>query len=627
MTMRTDYSMPSALTDGEVFDDLINELTAIRNTLLAAPMQAKKYLDVLDPSFHDSAVNLLQYLAFRRHDLRALQSKLAMQGLSSLGRAEAHVLGTVTQVLRRLNQATEKQPLVTGGEKIVSFADSQALLKAHTEMLFGPALSGRDVRIMVTMPGEAADDHTLIHNLLRQGMNCMRINCAHDDKTAWLKMINHLKKAEKSLKTTCQIVMDLPGPKLRTGPMEPGVAVVHVRPGRDALGHVISPARVWLTVSPATTPAPTPADGVLPVEKTWLESLRPGEAIYFRDARGAKRTMAIVDVTSQGCWVELTQSAWIIPGTELQCKPGKKRKTRVGSIPPSENVIPLRRDDILILTRALAPGRPATYDSAGKLLTPAHIGCTLAEVFNDVRAGEPIYIDDGKIGGIIEKVDPTQLRVRITHTQAAGAKLRADKGINLPDSDLHLSALTPQDLAILPFIVRYADVVEFSFASRAEDVALLQKSIQALNRKHPAIVLKVETKQAFKNLPAMLLTAMRAPRCGVMIARGDLAVECGFERLAEVQEEILWICEAAHIPVIWATQVLESLAKSGIPSRAEITDAAMGHRAECVMLNKGPYVMDAIQVLDNILRRMQPHQSKKQSMLRELDIAHIIEAN
>jgi pyruvate kinase len=109
-----------------------------------------------------------------------------------------------------------------------------------------------------------------------------------------------------------------------------------------------------------------------------------------------------------------------------------------------------------------------------------------------------------------------------------------------------------------------------------------------------------------------------------MIARGDLAVECGFERLAEVQEEILWICEAAHVPVIWATQVLESLAKEGMPSRAEITDAAMGDRAECVMLNKGPHVVSAVRVLDDILNRMQAHQSKKRSMLRELQLAHTL---
>jgi pyruvate kinase len=88
-----------------------------------------------------------------------------------------------------------------------------------------------------------------------------------------------------------------------------------------------------------------------------------------------------------------------------------------------------------------------------------------------------------------------------------------------------------------------------------------------------------------------------------------------------MQEEILWISEAAHLPVIWATQVLESLAKSGIPSRSEITDAAMGERAECVMLNKGPYVVEAVKALDDILQRMEAHHEKKSSMLRRLHVA------
>jgi pyruvate kinase len=120
----------------------------------------------------------------------------------------------------------------------------------------------------------------------------------------------------------------------------------------------------------------------------------------------------------------------------------------------------------------------------------------------------------------------------------------------------------------------------------------------------------------------MLLEAMKNPGCGVMIARGDLAVELGFERLAEVQEEILWLCEAAHVPAIWATQVLESLAKQGSPTRAEITDAAMGNRAECVMLNKGPHILEAVNALNDILKRMETHQLKKMSMLRELRLAY-----
>ena len=132
------------------------------------------------------------------------------------------------------------------------------------------------------------------------------------------------------------------------------------------------------------------------------------------------------------------------------------------------------------------------------------------------------------------------------------------------------------------------------------------------------IVLKIETRQAFEHLPQLLLTAMRHPRVGVMIARGDLAVECGYERLAELQEEILWLCEAAHLPVIWATQVLEQLTKTGNPSRSEISDAAMSERAECAMLNKGPYINDAVVVLESILRRMTDHHYKKNALLGSL---------
>ncbi|MEZ4285168.1 MAG: pyruvate kinase [Nitrospira sp.] len=76
--------------------------------------------------------------------------------------------------------------------------------------------------------------------------------------------------------------------------------------------------------------------------------------------------------------------------------------------------------------------------------------------------------------------------------------------------------------------------------------------------------------------------------------------------------------------MIWATQVLETLAKQGMPSRAEITDAAMGDRAECVMLNKGPHMLSAVRLLDDILRRMQEHQTKKRARLRELRLAHTL---
>jgi pyruvate kinase len=106
-----------------------------------------------------------------------------------------------------------------------------------------------------------------------------------------------------------------------------------------------------------------------------------------------------------------------------------------------------------------------------------------------------------------------------------------------------------------------------------------------------------------------------------MIARGDLAVEVGFERLAELQEEMLWLCEAAHVPTIWATQVLDTLARTGVPSRAEVTDAAASVAAECVMLNKGEYIHEAVAVLSSILRRMEQHRYKKRSLFRRLEVS------
>ena len=130
--------------------------------------------------------------------------------------------------------------------------------------------------------------------------------------------------------------------------------------------------------------------------------------------------------------------------------------------------------------------------------------------------------------------------------------------------------------------------------------------------------MKIETRQGFENLPSILLAAMRHPRLGVMIARGDLAVEIGFERLSEVPRQILALCEAAHVPAIWATQVLETLAKTGQPSRAEITDAAAAQRAECVMLNKGPHILEAIRALDDILARMDEVQQKSRTLMRHI---------
>jgi pyruvate kinase len=609
-------------------DAIAKELLAIRADMVAAAALTKRWLDAVHENYRDSGRNLLHYLALRRHDLRPLQLRLAQWGLSSLGRAESHVLATVDAVLNALRALCDGDWHLPHEEAaVVDFANGERLLVKHTEALLGSVGPGRDVRIMVTMPSEAADDYDLVRDLLQEGMDCMRINCAHDDAARWLRMIEHLRRAETSVGRRCRVVMDLAGPKLRTGPLQAKPGVVRIRPQRDIYGRVAAPARIWLTAEPTPQAPPSPADACLPVPGAWLADLQQGDCVRFTDARQAERSFTIVEVAAGGCWAEATKSAYVMSGTMLRRSNAKKSKhveAPIGTVPTQQEPILLHRGDLLVLTRDLDVGRRATKQNDVPYVTPApaKIGCTLPEVFEDVRVGESIWFDDGKIGGVIEAIEQTRVHVRITHARLRGDNLRSDKGINLPDSNLRLDALTHKDLDDLAFVAQHADVVELSFANTVKDVESLQSHLARMGVRQPAIVLKIETRRGFENLPEMLLAAMRAPSCGVMIARGDLAVECGFERLAEVQEEILWICEAAHVPVIWATQVLETLARNDMPSRAEITDAAMGQRAECVMLNKGPHVIHAIRVLDDILRRMQAHQAKKSGMLRRLQVAH-----
>jgi pyruvate kinase len=322
--------------------------------------------------------------------------------------------------------------------------------------------------------------------------------------------------------------------------------------------------------------------------------------------------MTVIEAVAKSRWAECAHTAYVVHGTVLRAKAGDRHiQTRVGALPPKPQTLLLKPGDTLTLTRSLEPGS----------LDPARIGVTLPEFFDCVKPGEPIWLDDGKIGGTIAAVEPDQVRVEITHARATGEKLGAEKGINVPDSNLRVASLTPEDLENLDFIVKNADLLGYSFVRTEEDVRYLHARLDELGAAELGIVLKIETRQGFENLPGILLEAMRRRRVGVMIARGDLAIECGFQRLAEMQEEILWLSEAAHVPVVWATQVMESLAKSGVPSRSEITDAAMGERAECVMLNKGPYVVEAVRTLDDILQRMEDHQNKKRSMLRKLHVA------
>lgn len=163
---------------------------------------------------------------------------------------------------------------------------------------------------------------------------------------------------------------------------------------------------------------------------------------------------------------------------------------------------------------------------------------------------------------------------------------------------------------------------EGKLEARVVQVGDVECLLRELEARQPlrlrGVVLKIETAEAVSNLPDLMVRAAGRWPTAIMIARGDLAIELGYQRLAEMQEEILWLAEAASVPVIWATQVLDRLVRKGTPSRAEVSDAVLAARAECVMLNKGPYLEQGIQVLSDVLRRMQDHQYKKTPKMRPL---------
>ncbi|MCB2125699.1 MAG: pyruvate kinase [Rhodobacteraceae bacterium] len=444
--------------------------------------------------FAESAANLAAYLALRHADLRPFQTRLAALGLSSLGRAEAHVAASVEAVLGALSAIAGAAGAVFPDP--ARFAEGPRMLAARRDRIFGPGMTpgSPETRIMATLPSDAADNPAFVARLVAEGVDCVRINCAHDAPEDWAAMIAHAKAAGRAAGREIAVAMDLAGPKIRT------VAV-------------------------------------------------------------------------------------------------------------SEKV------------RLMAGERFAIAADAGKVTGMAAVSISHPELAAMMHPGVTVWFDDGKLRArVVECTEAGAVVLEVTGARAKGVKLKPGKGVNLPGADLAIPALTDHDRACLGFVARNADIVGLSFVQTVADIDTVVDALDAETRggARPALMLKIETPMAVRNLPELVVRAGGAAEVAVMIARGDLAVEIGFERLSEIQEEILWLCEAASVPVVWATEVLDGLLHEGQASRAETTDAAMGQRAECVMLNKGPYLPEALAFLRGILMRMDRHQKKKFAWLGPL---------
>lgn len=599
-----------------------DQLESIRDRAREFEARYEPELAATHPEFRAGARNLVHYLALRHSDLRDLQEDLSSLGLSSLGRAERDVMASLQMVQKALAGITGKTD-VDSGEACQRMDLRNPGAQIHNQAILGQCHADREVGIMVTLPPEAGQDRALVAGMINAGMNVARINCGHDSEKIWNSMIRNVREANTEAGTDCRILMDLSGPKLRTGELRPGPRVVHIRPRRDALGRVLAARR--LRFIPEDTSWQGKKTSFIPVPRECIELAIVGDTVRIKDTRGKKRTLKIIKKKNNDeLTLETYKGLYIATGAKFRLdriETGETITYRIGKLPPVEQPIRLVAGDTLILHGDSIKGAPAIEDADGNVTTPAHISCQQPEVFEFVEVGAPISFNDGKISGIVQSASKRQLGIEITRAKPTGSRLRGNCGINFPTSSIRLPGLSSTDKANLEFAIGRVDAIGLSFVRKADDIIQFQDQLAKHDASQTGIVIKIETEDAFNNLPALLLTTMRSYPAAIMIARGDLAVECGWERLAELQEEILWLCEAAHLPVIWATDVLNQGSKKGQPSRAEITDAAMSQRADCVMLNKGPHILPTIKMLDNILRRMQGHQYKKTARLRKLSIS------
>nr|WP_297787289.1 pyruvate kinase [uncultured Allomuricauda sp.] len=471
------------------------------------------------PIYEESAKNLLHYAAFRSFDAREMQRGLKQLGLTRLANSEGNILGSLIN-LKTIIQSLLGDAGNLSKNEFLSIGDGKKLLKNHTDQLFGNSNKRRRVRIMVTMPTEAATNYNMVLKMVENGMDCARVNCAHDNPEVWKAIIGNVRRAANECSATVMVAMDLAGSKVRTGTID--------------------------------------------FNK------------HSKDKNGSK----------------------------------KKRKP----------FILLNKGDRLIVLGKEGKAVPPKFDNDGNLVKPATIGCVPSQIIDRAEKGAPILFDDGKIEGEIMKIAPDYFEVKVTRAKPGGSKLKGKKGINLPTLDLGISGLTNKDKEDLKFVVKHADMVNYSYVNDEKDVNDLLMELKQLGAdKDLGIILKIETNLAYKNLINILITAMQRKHLGVMIARGDLALEVGWKNMGMVQEGILSFCSAAHTPVVWATQVLEGLAKKGMPSRSEITDITSSVQAECVMLNKGPHINEAISFLDEVLHNVESSHDKKEVMLPKME--------
>ena len=607
------------MLDSKLMESALGDIEILRRHLLAARDEVHS-----DHPRAQSLLNLNQYMLLRKKDQTQLQEKLFMLSLSSLGRSFAHVAASIDTLYDQLSSSLGREQIseaLMAEFHHLSIADALAIASRNSKALFGgkasSKLSKQITAVMVTLPSNAAEnDGILIHQLSDAGINVFRINTAHDDAQVWKAMADVIGiiNTQRDPSNKIKIFVDLAGPKIRTGKIQDVEIPIEIGSNKQEKEIMLYCTDVPTKgeYTDVITLEHIPAQ--IAVEKKFYKKLHTNRPIKIVDVNHKKAIITLTEINETFARGFIDKKVFVTKKTKLTCGDSEGKLLNLVT---QKDPIRLFLDDHLIITENDDVGRSALCDDEDNVVLPAMIGCSLKGVLEFLKVGDKVFIDDGKIGLVILENKLDSITCKVVISKSNGTLLKEEKGINFPDTYIKEPALSQTDRTNAVDVLEFADSLSLSFCQSAQDVRDLQDLLQSNGRTDIGIIAKIETQQAIVNMHEILEQLLESEKSGVMIARGDLAIEVGFENMAYIQEALLDICDAAHLPVIWATQVLESKMKNNLPSRAEVTDAAMAGRAECVMLNKGAFAIDTINVLTQILNDMHSISKKNRQLLKK----------
>ena len=590
----------------DIFEKIYAELVDVKTKI-------SKDLDKIE---NKSLKNLKAYVNLRNMDITTLQNELTSIGLSSLGRSQCCVINSLNKDIFILSKLLNREYLQTEEDReALSFEEANEIMLENATV-FGEKNTTFKTRVMVTLPTPTSQTPQLIKELIANGTSVLRINTAHDDASAWKQMAQIIKDENQAQQKETKIYVDLAGPKIRTSHIKKVFTPF-------TIGSKKEPELV--EIAPQSQPGAVTRASYKELDGTLQEaSLVVSDEAYAHLLKAShikiddfeRETIQKFDCIQQGerIFAKVNRKITVYEDTNVKIvTKHHKYVSALYNLDLKPQKIRLFRGNKIIITLKDILGCQ-NYQYNG-IEYNAIIGCTNKEIFDYVKIDDVVFIDDGKIGCIVREINDIGLVCEVNIAKDKGVVLKEEKGINFPNSDLQLSAITPSDEKNFEEIVVFADLIGISFAQTGDDIEKLKSMLTNKGKFDVAIVPKIETKIAIKNLPQILQSLLRWKKYALMIARGDLAIEVGFENLPYIQEEIYGICEAAHVPVIYATQILEGQMKNNIPSRAEVIDAAFSQRADCVMLNKGPFVVGTVIAIKNILRKIHMLYQKNRQLL------------